>query len=1009
MAKWYDSSGKSSTVANAKYAVVEKGDTLWDIAKAKLGSGSKYTQLAEWNKISNPNKISIGKKIYFSKSTASSSTSSSSTTKKSTTKVTIEDFGLLASDDRKLYVTWSWGNCKRTESFKGYWQYYTEDGVWFSGSEVNNTVDSDYYAPSMQSEYSIPDGALKVRFRVKPVSKTYKVKSGNTEKEKTHFTGEFCSWKTHTVSNPLESPSTPSDIEIDDNNKLTVAYKGLDIYATHIQFQIIQNDTTSYKKSEELKINSYGNVSWSYKVAAGNNYTVRARAIKGKLTSEWSIPSSSYQSIPSAPSKITTCKASDKTDGTDGKYTVYLEWKSVKSADTYDIEYANHTSDFDAANGQTTKVSTEDSTTSISITNLDPGEYFFRVRATNERGSSNWTDTVSVKMGDAPDVPTTWESSTRVIIGEPLSLYWAHNATDGSTQSKAELCISTDGGNTYTMYKIPNDAYYGLNAGGVVYVVKAFEDNSDKDKTSVFQIDTNFYGSDTTLTWWVATAGLVDAVGKTSTPREIDIYESPSLDLLVTDEYEISESGEVTLLEPDGGTMGTLEAFPFYIKAIPSNVGQTPIGYSLSITSNGSYETVDEFGNTRSISIGDEVYSKYFDISSELVVEMSAGNIDLENGVEYTIHCTVAMNSGLTADVEATFDVSWSDEQYTPNAEIAIDYSTYTASIRPYCEDIQFVYHMVDDYVVQEDTVEEIDSVYTTTDEKVYIGQYKGSPIYYCIAYVDSQGTPYDIPRYYKVNRASGSDEFVTSSTRLTNTAITTIYTNTGEAVLLGTHNDLIFEYCEVQKSTIIEDVTLSVYRREFDGGFTEIATDIDNTKNTFVTDPHPPLDYARYRIVARSNSTGAINFYDVPGHPVGCTSIIIQWDEEWSSFDNWTEDLQVEPPWTGSLLELPYNIDESDSVNPDVTMVKYIGRKRPVTYYGTQLGETTSWSTTVDKNDTETLYALRRLSIWTGDVYVRSPSGTGYWAHVKPSYSLKHCDVTIPVTLEITRVEGGI
>ena len=91
-----------------------------------------------------------------------------------------------------------------------------------------------------------------------------------------------------------------------------------------------------------------------------------------------------------------------------------------------------------------------------------------------------------------------------------------------------------------------------------------------------------------------------------------------------------------------------------------------------------------------------------------------------------------------------------------------------------------------------------------------------------------------------------------------------------------------------------------------------------------------------------------------------------------------------------------------------DVSLVKYAGRKRPVTYYGTQLGETSTWNTVIPKDDEETLYALRRLAVWTGDAYVREPSGSGYWANIGVSFSQRHRDLTIPVTLSIKRVEGG-
>ena len=88
--------------------------------------------------------------------------------------------------------------------------------------------------------------------------------------------------------------------------------------------------------------------------------------------------------------------------------------------------------------------------------------------------------------------------------------------------------------------------------------------------------------------------------------------------------------------------------------------------------------------------------------------------------------------------------------------------------------------------------------------------------------------------------------------------------------------------------------------------------------------------------------------------------------------------------------------------------MIKYIGREHPVAYYGTQLGHTSTWNMVVRKDDEETLYALRRLSRWMGVAYVREPSGSGYWAEIKVSFNRNHKETTMPVTLDITRVEGG-
>jgi len=208
-------------------------------------------------------------------------------------------------------------------------------------------------------------------------------------------------------------------------------------------------------------------------------------------------------------------------------------------------------------------------------------------------------------------------------------------------------------------------------------------------------------------------------------------------------------------------------------------------------------------------------------------------------------------------------------------------------------------------------------------------------------------------------------------------------------------------------------DAELDVYRREYDGSFTKINSDpIQKDEDgyvTWITDPHPALDFARYRITARSKTTGRVSYLDMPLVAVGEKAVVIQWDEAWSTFNAEEGYVLVNPTWAGSMLKLPYNIDISTSTSKDASLVNYIGRKHPVSYYGTQIGETQNWSVEIPKTDIDTLYGIRRLAAWMGDVYVREPSGIGYWAHVSVSYSQTHKNLTIPITFNITRVEGGV
>lgn len=892
--------------SDGKSVTVERGDTLIGIAK-KYGNGANYKQLAAINNIPNPNLIYDGQVIKLT-NTAGSGGSTSSTSTANQNRPTILQFGVQSDSENTLFATWSWSK-SNTASYAVLWLYDTGDGVWFVGNDSNISINENAPSVSRQSTYSIPSNANRVKFKVKPISKTYT----KNDKETSYWTANWSTEKIYNVSNlPPKVPPVPT-VSIE-NYTLKATLENLDVNAKVIQFKVVRDDKTTYKTSNTKIRTATNSAAYTCVVPAGSEYKVCCRSVKGNLYSDWSEYSSAVGTKPAAPATITTCRANSETS-------VYLEWPEVNKATSYDIEYTTKKEYFDGSNQTTTKTGIKFA--HYELVGLETGqEYFFRVRAVNGKGESAWSGIKSVAIGKNPAAPTTWSSTTTAITGEPLNLYWVHNAEDGSSQTYAELELIIDG-------------------VGEVKTIKNTEDEELKDKTSVYPIDTSGYVEGTKIQWRVRTAGVTKAYGDWSVQRTIDIYAPPTL--------------QMSMEDSKGAAISVLEGFPFYVEALAGPNTQAPIGYHVAITAKESYETSDDIGNFKMVNAGDAVYSKYFDITSALLVEFSASNVDLENNIEYTITCTVTMNSGLTTEATYDFSVAWTDMKYAPNAEISIDPETYTAYIRPYCEQ-----HTIKFY-----TVTESSGTYTKTTETI----------------------------------ESVFGEIVSGAT-----------TTTGEQVCSGTTADGVeLYYCEVDESSLVEDVLLSVYRREFDGSFTELATGLDNLINTSVTDPHPALDYARYRVVATTISTGAVSFYDVPGYPVGGKSVVIQWDEAWSNFDVSEEDLLEDPPWAGSMLKLPYNIDVSNSHSSDVSLVEYIGRKRPVSYYGTQLGETASWNVVIDKSDEETLYAIRRLAIWMGDAYVREPSGTGYWANVKVSFSQKHLDLTIPITFDITRVEGGI
>lgn len=975
------------------YVVVISGDTLSEIAEAYFGDHTRYPELCTINHIEDENYIVVGQIIYLNE-TSSGSTSSPKV--ESTKSVTITQFGLLAGGvTNELYATWTWPKESDTKEYDIEWKWYRA-GVW----KYSDSTEIRKY-----STFTIPDDGItsKIHFRVRPVPKTETVNNKEVNKFATDL---WTDWNDCTYY-VVNKPDTPGGLTVElDDLKLTATVTNIDKdKVSLIEFKLVKDGVESTAVTHKSALDDTGEASHTFTVLAGATYKVCCRSYKDNNYSEWGDYSNAVETKPA--------KVELKDPVPKSTTSIYLEWTKSATATSYILEYTDDAEGF-YEGVQSTSINTE--ALNYTVNGLTTGAtYYFRVKAKNaDNEESDWSEVKSCAIGSNPTAPTTWSSTTTAIAGEgeTVSLYWVHNATDGAAQKSAEVTLTFEGIDDISLVKNDVSVELGtidsrevLEGNSVKYTISASTAETDLNATHSLTIDTHNYEDGAKITWKVVTISATGKASEASMDRVIHVYSMPTVYLTVTDsssseigttyyKVEYLEESDVYLKTPetiemvsgtivsgtftatgeqvrtytsDGETLyycvktqSALRAFPFNVNVqVDTNTAiQNPIEYHLTVTANDSYETVDNFGNSKTVTPEEMLYSKHFSAdadSTTLFTEISAQDVSLSNGQTYTVKCVVAMSSGITAEASTEVSISWSSRSYNLNAEIGVDHDNCSVYVRPYCEIARTVYYRV---------------------------TYSGN-----LYFLDN----------------------TTTYSYVYGSALATFVTTTGEQVYSGTLSTGETTYYTVKEESVpVTNVWLAVYRREYDGTFTKIISDLDARRNSFVTDPHPSLDFARYRITAKDKTTGMVSYSDIANFPIGEKAIVIQWNEPYTSYAVSEDEVGVANR-SETLLRLPYNIDVSNSRDPDVSLIKYIGRKHPVSYYGTQIGEKAAWSTSVPKTDTETLYTLQRLQAYSGDVYVREPSGTGFWANVKVSMSKNHLETVVPVTLDITRVEGGV
>lgn len=193
----------------------------------------------------------------------------------------------------------------------------------------------------------------------------------------------------------------------------------------------------------------------------------------------------------------------------------------------------------------------------------------------------------------------------------------------------------------------------------------------------------------------------------------------------------------------------------------------------------------------------------------------------------------------------------------------------------------------------------------------------------------------------------------------------------------------------------------LYVYRENpYDGSYTRIYSGYNYLPGAEIVDKHANFKMNNYVITVRSKTTASQASYHIQ-HTHHEPFPVIQWNERVDdSVPNRNGNL-----YKADQIRCIYNLDISESYKGTNEQTQYAGRILPTVIYGKQKTKSENWSFVIPEYDTETLTLIRTLSTLNEMVYIRTPDGDGYWAHVDVSINRTHMSVTTSVTLIIEKI----
>lgn len=1044
-------------------------------------------------------------------------------------------YGLDVVNDR-FVAKWDcdWGNL---DKFSLSWQVYNGDR-WDQIGSTDITDPSSIYGIDGRYTYTIDTAISDIieskpnsttfRFYCKPVSKVwYYDENGNPVYHWGIGDGEPPQVQYNLKLVDLPPIPPPDEYTIcefrtpENKTLLTIGYEGLmntndginSVRASQIEFVVYEYPNDTAYETKTVLIES-GVAETTFQLQPGKSYQVKARSKEGNNYSNYNTISQRIYTVPPVPTGL-SARVTNTSTSLNLSYTV--TWNNSTTATSYEIEIATNRDYFDVS-GMTESETVELPTyTKIGV---NGGEYYFRVRAINNTGESDWSTIEPLIIGKAPLAPSIWTTDTIYTIGDTINFYWKHLPKDGTREYIGQIEITYD--DTPHVYTVSREN----------------QDEEDWRKNNVYIFSTSGIVRSEKLVYRVRTAGVTMEYGEWSEPKEIQVYAIPQailmINLIEDDHHNISEY-PINIRAQSYDSIDEEEEY--YIMT------QEATAITLTITSNNAYMTQDRLGNIIKVKAGDVVYKKteipYGSTNVIFAHTLTYDDVTLNSGTDYTITVDYLFESGMTATASTQIHFYYFPEAVTltPTVEMledpyiaelsgiivpfgsgsVLEYSYISGSIVTLSPETGKIYYKhsstgklttkgpastynayhtaiidvtpgenyfysgtVYNYNDQDSIIilDEDDNIidthlrYTSRTSvtnymfvppedavKAIVTSYDSDPIVKMYA-IGTDNMDWILGGISDTGSYLSEDNAITSLEKLSMEDGTRIEVNSNYEFKLVTFSMvdgvytnpiLVHDYSSepytFQKSTYAvvslrpkqtdpeepieaevsnknkiafykltdnhyEDYAkydICYYRRERDDSYILVdkhpyAYDYVHTDTlTVITDPHPTLNGSKYRVIVINRYTGQWNATNVESSNY-CPFPIIQWDEEWKSWNS-----NISSAWTGSYIKMLYNLTQDESTIINAAEIQHAGKRYKSYYYGDSYETTLDWKADIPKSDEETLFNLRRLSTYDGDVYIREPSGTGYWAHVEVSFTREAENQIIPVTIKIKRTDGGI